>query len=111
LLKRDEIFKTVIPTKMLEFMSCARPVILGVDGHARKIIKDAAAGIFIRPASEDDLTAAVIRLAQDNQLRTTLGRNGRKFILQFYSRRQTAKKYAAFLEALIGDQPKAEAAA
>ena len=32
LLKKTEIFKTVIPSKMLEFMSCARPVILGVEG-------------------------------------------------------------------------------
>ena len=35
LLKKAELFKTVLPTKMLEFMSCARPIILGVDGHAR----------------------------------------------------------------------------
>ena len=41
LLKKSEIFKTVIPTKMLEFMSCARPVILGVDGQARKIMEEA----------------------------------------------------------------------
>ena len=31
-LKKAELFKTVTPTKMLEVMSCARPVILGVDG-------------------------------------------------------------------------------
>ena len=29
LLKRTPVFETVIPTKMLEYMSCARPVILG----------------------------------------------------------------------------------
>ena len=39
LLKKTELFKTVIPTKMLEFMSCARPVILGVDGQARSILE------------------------------------------------------------------------
>src|ERR1700738_2729742 len=38
LLQKTDVFKTVIPTKMLEFMSCARPVILGVDGQARQII-------------------------------------------------------------------------
>ena len=36
LLKQTEIFKTVIPSKMLEFMSCGRPVILGVEGQAQK---------------------------------------------------------------------------
>jgi glycosyltransferase involved in cell wall biosynthesis len=36
LLKKTDVFKTVIPTKMLEFMSCGLPVILAVDGQARK---------------------------------------------------------------------------
>src|SRR5207245_6018460 len=33
LLKKSDVFETVIPTKMLEFMSCGRPVILGVSGQ------------------------------------------------------------------------------
>ena len=49
LLKKTELFKTVIPTKMLEFMSCAKPVILGVDGQARHILEEAGAGITIEP--------------------------------------------------------------
>ncbi|MGH9494486.1 MAG: glycosyltransferase family 4 protein, partial [Candidatus Sulfotelmatobacter sp.] len=44
LLKKTEVFKTVIPTKMLEFMSCARPVILGVDGQARQMVEEAGTG-------------------------------------------------------------------
>jgi colanic acid biosynthesis glycosyl transferase WcaI len=50
LLKKAEVFKTVIPTKMLEFMSCARPVILGVDGQARNILEEARGGLVIEPA-------------------------------------------------------------
>ncbi|GAC1430852.1 MAG: hypothetical protein NVS1B11_05700 [Terriglobales bacterium] len=49
LLKSTDVFKTVIPTKMLEFMSCERPVIVGVDGEARRIVEEGEAGLFIRP--------------------------------------------------------------
>jgi colanic acid biosynthesis glycosyl transferase WcaI len=101
LLKKSDIFKTVIPTKMLEFMSCARPVILGVDGEARRIIEDAQAGIFIRPGSEADLTDAVVRLAEDSELRSELGRNGRRYVLQNFSRPQTAQTYLEVLESLL----------
>ena len=45
LLKRTPVFETVIPTKMLEFMSCARPVILGVEGQAKKIVQELRPGI------------------------------------------------------------------
>ena len=101
LLKKSEIFKTVIPTKMLEFMSCARPVILGVDGQARKIIEEAQAGIFIRPENVGDLTEAVVRLASDPELRDTLGGSGRQHILQHFSRGQTARAYIQVLESLL----------
>jgi colanic acid biosynthesis glycosyl transferase WcaI len=104
LLKKSEIFKTVIPSKMLEFMSCARPVILGVEGQAFKILEAAQAGISIEPENSSDLARAVLRLAADAQLRETLGRNGRRHILQHFSRRQSAFTYIEVLNGLLGEK-------
>ena len=111
LLKKNEIFKTVIPSKMLEFMSCARPVILGVEGQARQILEEARAGISIEPGNASELAQAVLHLAGDEQLRETLGRNGRRYVLKRLSRRQTATAYMDVLSALMGDEkPRAAAA-
>jgi colanic acid biosynthesis glycosyl transferase WcaI len=103
LLKRAELFKTVLPTKMLEFMSCARPVILGVDGHARQVMEQAGAGIFIQPEDPAALANAVMRLAADPSLCESLGRNGRKHVLQYFSRRHTARAYLDVLQDLLGE--------
>jgi len=103
LLKKSELFKTVLPTKMLEFMSCARPVILGVDGHARKIVEQANAGIFVTPEDPVALADAVMRLASDSALRDSLGRNGRQHVLQHFSRQNTAKLYLDVLQDLLGE--------
>ncbi len=111
LLKKNEIFKTVIPSKMLEFMSCARPVILGVEGQARKILEEARAGICIEPGNPSELKQAILRLAGDEQLRETLGRNGRRHVLQNFSRRQTAMAYLEVLNALTGEEKPQAAAA
>src|SRR4029077_12650938 len=46
-LKKTELFKTVIPTKLLEYMACERPVIVAVDGQARPNIAEAGAGVFL----------------------------------------------------------------
>ena len=43
---------------MLEFMSCARPVILGVDGQARQIVEQAGAGLVIEPENSEALVQA-----------------------------------------------------
>jgi len=112
LLKKSDLFKTVLPTKMLEFMACARPVILGVDGHARKVMEQANAGIFIPPEDSVRLAEAVMRLAANPALRESLGRNGRQHVLHYFSRQQTAKVYLDVLQDLLGkDQRYATAAA
>jgi glycosyltransferase involved in cell wall biosynthesis len=113
LLKKTDVFKTVIPTKMLEFMSCARPVILGVDGQARQMVEEAGAGIVIEPENSTALVEAIGRLAADPDLSYALGQRGREYIVRNLSRRQTADDYLQVLEALLGfpQMPKVEAAA
>jgi len=102
LLKKTDVFKTVIPTKMLEFMSCERPVILGVDGQARQIVEAAGAGIAIEPENAEALVRAINQLAANRHLGIELGRRGREHVLRYFSRDRTAEKYVQILEDLIG---------
>lgn len=111
LLRKTDLFKTVIPTKMLEFMSCARPVILGVDGQAREIMDRAQAGIFIEPGNVGALMEAVERLRANPQLRADLGSNGRRHIVDYFSREQTAATYVTVLDQILGRRSTAEALA
>jgi colanic acid biosynthesis glycosyl transferase WcaI len=104
LLKKTDVFKTVIPTKMLEFMSCARPVILGVEGQARQIVDEAVAGISIEPENAAALVNAIQQIAGNHELGSALGKNGREYILRHYSRAGTAEKYIEVLEELLGKE-------
>jgi glycosyltransferase involved in cell wall biosynthesis len=103
LLRRAVLFTTVLPSKLLEFMACGRPVVLGVDGYARSLVERAAAGIFIEPENPQQLAAAVVRLARDPQLCSTLGENGRRFVSLHFSRRSTAQRYLRLLEEVCSD--------
>jgi putative colanic acid biosynthesis glycosyltransferase WcaI len=109
LLRKTEVFKTVIPTKMLEFMSCARPVILGVDGQARKIVEEADAGIVIEPENSIALVDAIERLGADRNLCEKLGAQGRQYIVRNFSRSQTADAYIHVLDALRPPTPQRRA--
>ena len=82
-------------------MSCGRPVILGVDGQARKIVEEAQAGVFVEPEDVRALVQTITRLAGDAELRETLGSNGRRFIVQHFSRQQTAETYLNVLADLV----------
>jgi colanic acid biosynthesis glycosyl transferase WcaI len=101
-LRKTELFKTVLPTKMLEFMSCGRPVILGVDGQARAILEEAKGGLAIEPEDVDALLNAILYLAGNSGIAQELGRNGRDFIVRRFSRHQTAEKYIHELDRLLG---------
>jgi len=101
LLKKTELFKTVIPTKMLEFMSCGRPVILGVDGQSRQLLEEAQAGVAIEPENSAALAEAIQGLSQDPTLRETLGQNGRRYIVERCSRRKTAEQYLEVLQLVL----------
>src|ERR1700722_2290333 len=101
LLKKNELFKTVIPTKMLEFMSCARPVILGVDGQARTILEEARGGLVIEQGNSEALLKAVRYCVAHRDITSQMGRNGREHIVQKFSRRHTAEKYIRILEQML----------
>ena len=107
LLKKTDVFKTVIPTKMLEFMACSRPVIVGVNGQARQIVEQAGGGIVIEPENATELAQAINHLAANPAHGATLGQKGREHILRHFSRQQTAEKYIEILETVIEPRPSA----
>ena len=101
LLKKSDLFKTVIPTKMLEFMACARPVLLGVDGQARQLLEEARSGVFVEPENANALVEAIMSLAKDSCLCKKYGENARAYVLEECSREKTAMQYLRVLEDVI----------
>jgi colanic acid biosynthesis glycosyl transferase WcaI len=99
MLKKTELFKTVIPTKLLEYMACERPVVVAVDGQARQIVEEAGAGVFVEPENSKALVKAVLDLAEDPEHRRQMGASGRQYIVNRFSREKTARDYLTVLEA------------
>jgi glycosyltransferase involved in cell wall biosynthesis len=101
-LKKSDLFKTVIPTKLLEYMACERPVVVAVDGEARRIVEEAGAGVFVEPENSQALVRAILELAGDPARRQQMGASGRQYIVSRLSRERTARDYIAVLAALSG---------
>ena len=102
LLKNQDVFKTVIPTKMLEFMSCGRPVVLGVGGQAERILREADAGISVEAENAPAIAEAIREMYANAELRARCGGNGRSYIHAKMSRAQTARQYLDVLANLTG---------
>ncbi len=100
MLKKNELFKTVIPTKLLEYMACERPVIVAVDGQARQIAEASGAGVFVEPENNAALVQAILDLAANPERRRSMGASGRQYIVNNFSREKTARDYIAVLKGL-----------
>ena len=53
-LKKNDNFKTVIPSKIFEASAMQKPTLLGVEGQAQEIIEKYDAGICFEPENEKD---------------------------------------------------------
>lgn len=100
LLRKLDLFKTVIPSKIFESMAMKKPMVLGVQGEAARIVTAAGAGICIEPESAEALAAAIIRLADDTILYTSLADSGLLYVAENYDRKRLAERFESVLRSL-----------
>lgn len=102
-LRKTSLFETVIPSKIFEMMAMAKPIIMGVSGDAREITLQAKAAIEIEPESPDSLADAVVRLADDPELRRRLASSARRFVAEHYDRNRLADRFLGVLQTVAGE--------
>lgn len=101
LLKKTDLFKTVIPSKIFEAMAMERPIILGVEGESREIVEEGCCGLCIEPENAAELADAIRRLRDDGKLADELGQNGRRFVSTVFNREELARRYLETLSSMV----------
>jgi len=96
LLRDSDLFRTVLPTKTFEYMACGKPVIINVDGQARRVVEEGKAGLYVPPGDAGGLMTALEKLRADEALRRSLGSQARTFVEQHYSRQTGARDFLRF---------------
>ncbi|GMR25124.1 MAG: glycosyltransferase family 4 protein [Ignavibacteria bacterium] len=100
-LKDLPIFKKVIPSKLFEIMAFEKPILISVDGEARSVVESANSGIYVNPEDPNDLKEKILYLVDNSELAAELGRNGRKFVEEYFDRQKLADDYLDLLSSLI----------
>ncbi len=100
-LKKTDLFTTVMPSKIFESAGCKRPIIMGVDGFAKKLVMDANAGLDMTPENADSLVECVEKLAGDPELCKQLGENAYNNIAKVHNRDKQAEDYLRILKGVV----------
>ncbi|NFV12588.1 glycosyltransferase family 4 protein [Clostridium sp. FAM 1755] len=100
-LKKLDLFKGALPSKMFEALASELPIVLAVEGEAEKLINEANGGITVEPENAKEIAQAVLKLYKDKELKQKLGENGRRYVIEHYSRESITRKLETILLNLL----------
>jgi glycosyltransferase involved in cell wall biosynthesis len=97
LLRDLPIFMGALPTKLLEAMAAATPVLLAARGESAELVGAAGAGVVVAPGSVSALADGIRALAADPARRLRLGRAGRAYAEDHFGAERSGDAWTAAL--------------
>ncbi len=98
-LRKLPVFEGALPSKMYEAMACARPIVLGIEGEARRLAEqEAKSALAVEPENPHALASAILHLYECPEDAQLLGQQGRAFVEMRFAR----ERLTAELEAHLG---------
>ncbi len=96
------LFEGRLPLKMFEVMACARPILLGVEGEARRLAEqEARAAIYVEPENAEALVAGILYLQEHQDEAMLLGLRGRAYVEAHYDRDQLTAELDMHIATLL----------
>lgn len=85
----------------LEAMACGKAVVVSATGGLKEIVDQEHTGLLVPPDQPQALAEAIIRLCQNRELRSSLGREAKKFIDVHYTNKVAAQKTLDFYSSIL----------
>lgn len=99
-LRKSDLFKTVIPSKIFENAGMEIPIIMGVQGEAQEIIEHYGAGLCFEPENEADFNAKLSTLLENEDLYKKCQEGCRTLSIDF-DRKKLARKMLELIEKTV----------
>ncbi|GGE54716.1 glycosyltransferase WbuB [Pullulanibacillus camelliae] len=74
-----DVFDTVLPGKVMDYMCLSKPIIGDVSGYCAEVINDSQCGLVSEKRSVDDLCEHILYLIEHPELRASYGNNGYRY--------------------------------
>ncbi len=86
-LNRNPIYESQIPSKIVAYLACGRPILCAMDGDAAALISELQAGLVCLPESPVELAEKVREMyLMSDEERELMGHKGRQGFLANYTR-------------------------
>jgi glycosyltransferase involved in cell wall biosynthesis/ribosomal protein S18 acetylase RimI-like enzyme len=102
-LKKLDLFKGAIPSKLFEPLAMRKPILLGVEGEAKELfIDEGQGGLFFEPENPSSLAEQVLTLLNNISIGEKLGHQGHDYVRRNFDRVQIHERFLASFKAEPG---------
>ena len=99
MLKNSELFKTVIPSKMFEYMAMKKPIITSIPkGEATDIVDKYNCGVNVLPENSEELSKSILFLYKNHSTRDVMGKNGLIAVKNDFNRDVLAHRFLTIIK-------------
>lgn len=98
ILKKLDLYKTVYPNKVFDYMAAGRPIIIAIDGVIRQVVEQAGAGIFSPPGDPEALAESILSLAKKPAMSRKMGMAGRIYLESHFARNDLAAQLLELIQ-------------
>jgi glycosyltransferase involved in cell wall biosynthesis len=78
--------------KTYEYLACGKPIVASSISGVRDLIESSGGGMPVTPENPEELSAAVVKLLLDENMRVLMGNKGRRYVVENHSWDGVAKK-------------------
>ena len=97
--RKGEFFRGNLPNKLFDFLASARPVIVAGHGETAELVLSASAGFVVEAENSVALTEEILKCKSLSDTdRNVIGRNGRRYVEQYFDRSKHAKIVLGLIE-------------
>jgi len=100
---RRNIVAESVPSKTYSIMASGRPIIATVHGDTEiaQLIQRSRCGLRVEPENPAALAQAIIYFYTNASVRVEMGKNGRDYVVEHYSRRVASEKYFHLIQSIV----------
>lgn len=104
-LRRAESGAVSLPSRMLSYMACGRPMLVASEGAAAHLVEQAKCGQVCEPENPAEIAAWVQRLAHTPDCLAAMGANGRHHYLAEFSEKTVVARLVQLIEQVGARSP------
>jgi colanic acid biosynthesis glycosyl transferase WcaI len=102
-LKADPLFAITIPSKTQAYLASGKPIIMAVEGDAADMVKDAEAGVCIKPEDAEGLAKAMIAVSQMSpETLLRMGEAGKAYYEKFLRLEVGVRSFDSVFKKVLG---------